>query len=140
MTRFGALLFAATLFLIGATAPPRVEIRNLEHAGAFEIQVNGSTVSLATQAHMEKRTDAGWVTVSTSLIILDECPAAAPPSCINVRADAPLRPVPWTGYSCSGQCNDECKKNVYLGPGTFRLTVFSCDHRETFHSPPFHLP
>ena len=140
MTRAGNLLWIAAPFLIGAASPPRVEVRNLAAAGAFEIQVTGSPVSLATQAHMEKETADGWVTVATNLFLVEQCTKIAPPKCISVRSEAPLRPVPWTGYSCSGQCNHQCKKIVYLGPGNFRLTVFSCDRRESFLGAPFRLP
>jgi len=139
MTRIGNLLIAAP-FLICSAGPPRVEIRDLTPAGAFEIQATGSPVSLATQARMEKQTAEGWVTASTNLILGERCTTVAPPNCISVGADVPLRPVPWTGYFCSGQCNDQCKKDFYLGPGIFRLTVFSCDRRESFHGPPFRLP
>jgi hypothetical protein len=41
--------------------------------------------------------------------------------------------------SCSGQCNEHCKKNEYLGPGTFRLVAFSCTGGATIHGPPFQL-
>lgn len=134
MIRARNLLLIASPFLIGATEPTRVEIANLAPAGAFEIQATGSALSLATQAHLEKRTASGWAVVSTDFMLVEKCPDIAPPKCISVLPDVPIRPVRWSGYSCSGQCNDQCKKNVYPGPGTFRLTIFSCDRTETFQA------
>jgi len=78
--------------------------------------------------------------VASNLILAEACPAGDPPKCIERAAGSKLRPAPWNGYSCSGQCNVHCKKNVYLGSGPFRLTVLSCDRKARFHSATFHLP
>jgi len=125
--------------LIGA-APPRVEIQNLAQPGSFEIQAAGGAVSLAAEAHVEKQTPGGWVTVATNFLLLEKCPDGDPPRCVDLAPGARLHPVRWTGFSCSGQCNQQCKKNVYEGPGSFRLIVFRCDRAERFQSAPFQLP
>jgi hypothetical protein len=102
--------------------------------------VSGSPISLTTQLFVEKQTGSGWITVASNLTLAEECPAGALPMCTGLNAGATLRPVRWTGFSCSGQCAGHCKKNVYLGPGTFRLTALTCDRTVSFHSAPFHLP
>ncbi len=132
------LLAAAAL---QAQAPPGgVRIVNLAQAGAFELEATDAPVSLSMHAAVEKQTATGWVTVADNLLLAAACHTGEPPQCVELAAGGKLRPVRWTGWSCSGQCNHHCKKNVYAGPGTFRLTVFSCDRSSSTHGPSFQLP
>jgi hypothetical protein len=50
-----------------------------------------------------------------------------------------LRPVPWSGMSCSSQCNGNCDRNYPLF-GRFRFVVVSCDGATRFEGPVFELP
>jgi hypothetical protein len=134
------LVWQQCLAQLQAPVEQPVQIENLTQPGAFEIQAAGSPISLSTRAVIEKYTPSGWVPIADNFLLGEACPSGAPPDCITLAAGAKLRPVRWTGFSCSGQCNHHCKKNVYRGPGTFRLTIFSCDNKTRFHGPAFKLP
>jgi hypothetical protein len=58
--------------------------------------------------------------------------------CVRVD-DRGLRPVAWSGMSCSSQCNHSCDKNVRLH-GHYRFVVRSCDGKTRFEGPVFELP
>ena len=134
-------LLLAGLLALGCWSPASAtEILSLQTPGAFEIRAGAQPVSLAGHAQVEKQTPSGWVPVGNPILLLEQCPSAEPPACVTVAPDKPLRPVAWTGYSCSGQCNSSCKKNVYFGPGNYRLAALSCDRSEKLYSPVFHLP
>jgi hypothetical protein len=127
--------------LAATTAPfPAVQVNNLALPGAFEIQVGKEPISLATQAYIEKQSESEWVTATAHMALVEECKTASPSSCIDLAAGARLRPVRWVGYSCSGQCDRSCKKNLYLGPGVFRLAILSCDKKTRYWGAPFQLP
>jgi hypothetical protein len=77
------------------------------------------------------------------LKLVEKCPtdADAPfPPCIHLTKGQTLRPVPWTGYSCSSQCNHECTKNVYYADQRFRFVVKTCKSGERFEAPVFQVP
>jgi hypothetical protein len=59
-------------------------------------------------------------------------------TCVRVD-ESGLRPLPWSGMSCSSQCNRSCDKNVRLH-GRFRFVVTSCDGKTRFEGPVFELP
>jgi hypothetical protein len=49
-------------------------------------------------------------------------------------------PEPFSGHSCSAQCNEPCDKNVYR-PGIHRLVVSACsDTKSRFEGLPFEVP
>ena len=60
-------------------------------------------------------------------------------ACVRID-ERGLRPVPWTGMSCSSQCNHACDKNRWFGGGRFRFVVTSCDGKSRFEGPIFELP
>lgn len=63
----------------------------------------------------------------------------APPACIELAPGKALRPVPLSGMSCSSQCNATCFANGWIGPGTLRLSVDTCDGKR-LDGPAFELP
>jgi hypothetical protein len=132
-------LFGLALLALAGAPRAQVAVENLDQPGAVSIQAVESPVDLAMQATVEKKTATAWVTVARNFSLGEQCPVPEHPDCIHLNAGATIRPVRWTGFTCSGQCTGHCKKNVYLGPGVFRLTVFSCDRTASFHSAAFHL-
>lgn len=111
-----------------------IEIRNLQ-PGAFAIETS-SGVSLKTQARIEKLTGQGWESVFDQFWLVEDCGVVARlPACVTLGPGAVLRPVAWNGYSCSGQCERSCKKNVDRLPGTFRLVVTLCNGEELTSAP-----
>jgi len=59
-------------------------------------------------------------------------------ACVKID-ERGLRPVPWSGMSCSSQCTFNCNKNSFLR-GRFRFVVTSCDGKSRFEGPVFELP
>jgi hypothetical protein len=120
---------------------PAVQVRNGPSPGSLELRVNG-TAKLDPELIVERQLDDGSF---ARLQNLDLGSMKLVTSCeqrINtcVRVDERgLRPVPWSGMSCSSQCNHSCDKNVRLH-GRFRFVVRSCDGKTRFEGPVFELP
>ena len=114
------------------------EVRNLGQPGAFAIEASPSGASLEKQGRIEQHTAAGWKPVFDGFSLVVDCDAAtALPACVRLAPGAVLRPVPWNGYTCSGQCPRSCKKNVYRPPGTFRLVLTVCGEDARVVGAPF---
>jgi hypothetical protein len=115
------------------------EVRNLKQPGAFAIEASSSGAAFQKQGRIEQRTADGWRTVFDEFSLVEDCEAVATlPACVTLPLGAVLRPVPWSGYTCSGQCPRPCKKNFYRPPGTFRLVLASCEG-ERVTGVPFHM-
>lgn len=71
--------------------------------------------------------------------LVESC-AAKTGSCLTLRAGDLLRPVPWSGFSCSSQCNLNCDKNFHYSKARFRFVVKSCDGAQRFEGAVFELP
>jgi hypothetical protein len=137
-------LLSWVLSVLGLAAIPgaasTTKIRALSVPGEFEVQASGTAVRLATALSVQKKTPAGWVVVQTNLTLIERCERDPPPACVDLKAGATIHPVRWTGWSCSGQCPGHCKKNVYRGPGTFRIVGTSCDKTVEIDGESFDLP
>ena len=151
-----APLLVTCLACLGAAAcnaaeagPPRsVSITNGQ-PGSFTLEAK-SAVKLRTLAAIEALHDGTWSDVSkhfdlgAGYRLVAQCDTRRPakPSataCVDLAAGAKLAPVPWSGMSCSSQCNGECDKNVPLPAGDYRLVVTTCDGATTFTGPAFHF-
>jgi len=139
-----ALILLATVACAGATAAPSpaVAIANGK-PGAFTLEAK-ATVKLRLVASIEALRDGKWTDVSkyadlgTGYRLVERCERKpSPPTCIELAAGAKLSPVPWTGMSCSSQCNMDCDKNAPLPAGDYRLVVTTCDGAATFAGPAF---
>ncbi|MFL5052228.1 MAG: hypothetical protein ACJ8D4_19145 [Xanthobacteraceae bacterium] len=131
-----ALVAALSLAVLQAAA---AEIRNLAQPGAFAIDASPSGASFAKQGRIEQQTARGWEPVFEEFRLVEDCGAVATlPACVTLAPGASLRPVPWTGYTCRGQCPRPCKGNVYRPPGTFRLVLPLCGGGAVT-GPPFHM-
>ena len=119
----------AALHLIAGASGAIAQVRNLEKPGAFAIE---GGVSLRNRAAIEQQTKAGWRPVFEEFYLTEDCAAVARlPACVTLKPGETLRPVRWTGFTCQGQCPRSCKKNIYRPPGTFRLTLTTCDPPHT---------
>jgi hypothetical protein len=122
--------------------PATIEVRNGPTPGSVEIIAVRGTVSLAPELIVEQQLDDGSF---RSLLNLDlgsmklvaSCDQEAN-ACVTID-ERGLRPVSWSGMSCSSQCNKTCDKNVRLH-GHFRFVVRSCDGSRRFEGPVFELP
>ncbi|WP_316202574.1 MULTISPECIES: hypothetical protein [unclassified Bradyrhizobium] len=124
-----------------ATVSDAVEIRNGPTPGALELRAHG-TVELAPELIVEQQRDDGsFKRVSyldhDGIKLVASCDQR-PSTCVKVD-ERGLRPEPWSGMSCSSQCNRKCDRNVPLH-GRFRFVVMSCDGATRFEGPVFELP
>jgi hypothetical protein len=118
-----------------------VQVRNGPSPGSLELRVNG-TVDLAPELIVERqRADGSFEPLQNldlgSMKLVTSCDQRIN-MCVRVDEHG-LRPVPWSGMSCSSQCNHTCDKNVRLY-GRFRFVVRSCDGETRFEGPVFELP
>ena len=118
-----------------------VEIRNGSNPGSLELVVRG-VVELDVELMVERQLgDGSFQPLQNldleSMKLVTSCDQRLS-KCVNV-ADRTLRPLPWSGMSCSSQCNHSCDKNVGL-VGRFRFVVKSCDGKNRFEGPVFEIP
>ncbi|MBL8715233.1 MAG: hypothetical protein JNL79_04525 [Myxococcales bacterium] len=108
--------------------------------GELIVKANATT-SLAMRVEIEARVDGAFEPRAYEMFLLDACdtklgtPAGLPP-CRTVSAGQTLRPVPFTGYTCSSQCNLMCDKNAQISGTTIRYVVKSCDGKLRWESAP----
>lgn len=129
-----------TLSRAAVSEAAAAEVRNLAQPGAFAVEASPSGASFEKQGRIEQRTAAGWETVFDEFTLIEDCGAAAAlPACVTLAPGAALRPVPWNGYTCYGQCPRPCKSNVYRPPGTFRLVLTVCGGGAQVMGTPFFM-
>lgn len=137
-----AVVWFAACTAATAGPSPSVTITNGK-PGAFMIHVRAAT-ALRTVASIEGVRDGMWASVAARLDggdgyrLVARCDAK-PGACITLAAGATLAPVPWSGMSCSSQCNATCDKNAPLAAGDYRLVLTSCDGKQTFTGPVFKM-
>jgi hypothetical protein len=117
-----------------------VIIRNLQPPGAFEIENTGEEIDLAWPVGVQQQTAAGWEDrVVQDLRLIESCEPPPGTPCRRLSKGGKIRPIPWPGFSHTGQCEKSARANLYLGPGTFRFVVASCDGAHKFYGEPFVL-
>lgn len=112
--------------------------------GSLSIINRGSApVAIARAIAVERSQGGVWRRVDTEFNAVSQCPSA------TRRSDAgPVRlargqridVVPWRGFSCSGQCNKICRRNIYWGPGDFRHVVTRLAGGRRVVGPVFRMP
>jgi hypothetical protein len=117
-----------------------VVVTNLEKPGAFEVENRGSSIELSSQVIVQRLEDGKWQDRATDLVLSDRCDSNQASLCRTLPHAAKLRPVPWNGELCSGQCMLGCRANAFLGPGQLRFVVTTCDRKRRFYGPVFTLP
>jgi hypothetical protein len=131
---------AMTLSLSAVSQAAAAQVRNLAHPGAFAIEASPSGASFEKRGRIEQKTATGWETVFDEFYLVNDCGAVATlPACVTLAPGAVLRPVPWNGYTCYGQCPRPCKSNVYRPPGTFRLVLTVCGGGAQVMGTPFFM-
>ncbi|UFZ03236.1 hypothetical protein LQG66_28955 [Bradyrhizobium ontarionense] len=142
------LLTCAMLLAWPARAPAAeagggaaVEIRNGPTPSELELRAHG-TVELASELIVEEqRADGTFARAQDldrdSLRLVASCDRR-PGTCVTID-ERGLRPVPWSGMSCSSQCGRDCDRNFPMY-GRFRFVVMSCDGGTRFEGPVFERP
>jgi hypothetical protein len=133
---FGAL---AACSPVAADPAPPVTITNVS-VGKFSIEATKSPVKLQVVADIQGLRDGKWqsmpVDAGRGYRLLSGC-GDIKDTCITVATK--IEPVPWTGMSCSSQCNKTCDKNAPLAAGDYRLVVKTCDDGKPIAGPSFHF-
>jgi hypothetical protein len=120
---------------------PNVTVTNGASPGAFSLRNEGSRgEELARDVAVERRNGELWERMNAPVELIQSCDQARGASCMTLPAGATWRPIGWNGFSCGPQCPSSCRANIYLGPGTYRFVVNSCDRTRQFTGPPFELP
>ncbi len=128
---------------VSADPRPPLAIAN-GRPGAFVLTATAA-VELDTMADIEALRDGKWTVVSDNFdttggyLLVPRCDGTPSP-CTSLAAGAKLAPVPWTGMSCSSQCNKTCRANARFPEGDYRLVVSSCEQHARIAGPAFHLP
>jgi hypothetical protein len=115
-------------------------IRNGTAPGSLELVLDGvDPIELDAELMVEQRMDDGTFLklqhLDLSSMKLFESCTHDDRKCVQVDARG-IRPVPWSGMSCSSQCNGNCDKNVPQY-GTFRFAVKTCDGSRKYEGPLF---
>ena len=124
-------------------AAPHVEVRAGSAPGEVEI-IAAADVDLDGALGVEREVDGGFEDITKALDLggmklVERC-GAVTPKCVHLVKGQTLRPVRWSGYSCSAQCNGSCRANAYYGNGRFRFFVKTCDGARRFESTVFQFP
>lgn len=118
-----------------------ITVRNLDTPGAIVVENNGLPLSLSSRLAVERKREGRWITANVFFELTERCGAGlALPDCVEIASGGSIKPVPWNGYTCSGQCPRPCRSNHYAGPGEFRFVVYTCDRKHRFVGPAFTLP
>jgi hypothetical protein len=124
----------------GRVRPAEVVVRNLEKPGAVVVENHGAAIRLRHRLVVEQQVDGTWRDSGAYVDLVERCDARGlTETCNKVPAGATLTLVPWNGVACDGQCARPCRSNGYLGPGTFRFVVESCDRKKRFAGAGFQL-
>lgn len=122
-------------------ASAAVEIRNGLVPGSLELVARG-VIELDAELMVEQQLGNGsFESVKNldlgSMRLISSCEQRFS-TCIQLD-ERGLKPLPWSGMSCSSQCNRTCDKNQRL-EGRFRFVIKSCDGKNRFEGPTFELP
>ena len=135
-------LFGLAAMALGAVAargePSGLALRNLEPSGAFEVSNLGPDARLSARVRIELLWRGAWTEWVADLRLARAC--EPPPACVTLSAGESLRPPPWNGYSCGGQCPASCRANVLAPPGTYRFALQDCSGVTLVHGAPFVRP
>lgn len=125
---------------------PALAIANLG-PGMFALHAPRA-LRVSTLARIEYQTlDGRWTGYDSAdsantYRLLDACPETAGTiaACRLLAAGEAVVPVPWSGQSCSGQCDATCPAETFHA-GIHRLVVLGCDDSNARHEgPPFQMP
>jgi hypothetical protein len=138
-----ALSVALMAALVAVSSPVMAQLRLelVDPPGGLRLVNPGSTpVTIEATIAVERLWEQAWIPVVTEFHAVSRCNGLNTPAQSEIAPATKLEVVPWQGFSCSGQCNKICDKNVYNGPGTFRFVVTTVPAGERLVSPAFVLP
>ena len=118
-----------------------ITVRNLDPPEAVVVENDGPALSLSSKLAVERKSDGRWITANVFFELTERCGAGqAPLDCVVIASGGSIKPVPWNGYTCTGQCPRPCRSNHYAGPGEFRFVVYTCDRKHRYVGAAFTMP
>jgi hypothetical protein len=139
--RLRFLFLAVAASAAGLAQTSGVEVRNLTPPGAVVVENHGPAIRLSREVLVERKLDGKWIQANVFFELAEKCGAGQePPVCVDLPARGSLTPVPWNGYSCSGQCPRSCRSNHYAPPGEFRFVAQTCDRKQRYRGEAFTMP
>jgi hypothetical protein len=123
---------AATVTLSGGGKPGGLTIVN--HGASAQWVARALTV--------EWRDGETWRPITTRLDLIAACDLRFPRRTAAVRLlpAQSVSVVPWTGFSCRGQCPTSCRMNIYHGAGRFRIVATLLPSNARVIGPVFRMP
>jgi hypothetical protein len=121
-------------------AEENIVVTNSTPAGSFEIENRGRDIDLSLAVTVQQFYRNEWKDRLNNVKLVEQCGVLPKDNHIVLLHGQSLRPVPWTGFSCSAQCSGDCRANMYMGPDTFRFAVTEMNGKRRFYSPAFLLP
>lgn len=122
------------------SSPALVRVSNGAKPGALEIRAT-KPMELAPDLIVERQREDGAFEIVRNLDLgsMHLVAACSQPTKRCVRVDSRgLRPVPWSGMTCSAQCTGICDRNVRLH-GRYRFVVTTCKGHTRYEGPVFTL-
>lgn len=128
-------LLLATALLLGAAGPvPPLLLDAPGGAGSLRVLNPGrAAVTVAGAISVESLYDGKWRPSGVYFYMVEHCEGGgSDPARVVLQPGIAFIVVPWTGWSCSGQCLRPCRANMPLA-GTFRpvLTMLPSGQRVT---------
>lgn len=134
------LAWAACAATGPASSPPLI-LAQPAGPGSLSVRNPGAeAVTVERAIAVETRIDGAWRPVLTEFNAVATCLDKRALPVVSVPAGETLNIWPWRGYSCSGQCRNACRRNVYAGPGPFHFVVTVAPSRVRVVGPPFTMP
>jgi hypothetical protein len=131
----GACFVASPIWPAAETS---VEVTLTDGRWGLQLFNRGSAVELSSRISIERRDSDQWRTAPVeNLFLVEACSSAPVPPCVGLSPGNILKPVPWTGNTCTSQCPVPCDLDNSLRPGTYRFVITACDRSTRYYSPAF---
>ena len=141
--RLGLAVLGGCLLATPLAAQPgraaAVQVLNGPKPGTLVVRTSAPVRLVSTITIERERPDGSFETMQSldvPLRLVARCDEPAR-GCVTV-GPGDLKPVAWSGMSCSAQCPRACLANRQLH-GRFRFVLRSCDRRSRFAGPVFTL-
>lgn len=110
-------------------------------AGRLDLVNRGTRPLLVERAiTVQRRTAAGWVPIETEFNAVAICTRRPGVEPVSIPASGTLAVQRWRGFTCGGQCQGTCRRNIYHGAGPFRFVVTMLPNRRQVTSASFTMP
>lgn len=126
-----------------AVGAPRVTVTSRDGGGLVVENGAGAPVRLNGAVAVDGFDGKTWKPLITEMSLVAACDpdgVVRPSGVVVLGARQVLRPPPWRGWSCSGQCEAHCRSNIYWGSGPFRFRLTEATTGAEIASGRFSMP